>query len=274
MLACGETRWDTWRMDDWDRSAEMNRRAWDEIAGPRHAWRLAQGYDAGFLARGGVCLPDPVRDALGNVAGKSLLHLQCATGEETLSWAVLGAQVTAVDISELQIGIAHRTAADAGVEVEFVTADVGELPSVLNGRTFHVVYTATGVLTWIPDLWRWARIVASLVTTEGRFMLFEEHPVASCLWGGEDGIEVADYYFARGRPLPGIGWSHFPGGDDAREEKVEFHWPLGDVVTALVDSGLRIVRLEEFPAAPEWRFGPQRARVAQLPGLFLLVASR
>lgn len=257
----------------WTTAAEQNRAAWDEIAEIRAEWRRGQGLDAAWFRSGGVRLPQPVRRAVGEVDGRTLIHLQCSTGEESMSWATLGARVTAVDISDAQIRIARQTAASAGIDVEFVTADVGSLPETVTQRGYDIVYTATGVLTWIPDIERWATVVASLMASGGTFVLFEEHPVASCLWGTDHGIEISDDYFSRHRALSSAGWSHFPGGGEATVQKTEFHWPLGDVVTALVDAGLRIRRLEEFPAAPEWRFGVRSGSAGGLPGLFLLVAT-
>lgn len=110
---------------------EQNRRAWNEIAAVRE--RMWPG--AEFFAAGGSLLPEPVVAAAGEVAGRRVLHLQCATGEETLSWAVLGAVATGADISDEQIAIAQRKASEAGLSVAFVAADIYALPEGCNGAT-------------------------------------------------------------------------------------------------------------------------------------------
>ena len=249
---------------------EQNRRAWNEIAEVRQArWP-----DADFFARGGSILDPVVLKAAGDVAGRTLLHLQCATGEETLSWAVAGARATGVDISDAQVALAERKAADAGLAARFVAADIYALPAELQGGTFDFVYTGGGALVWLPDLDRWAQVIVAALRPGGRLILYEEHPLAGCLWVTEGKLQLAGDYFARSTPEHSQGWSHFAGGEEAIETKVEFSWPLGDVVTALAQAGLRIERLEEFPSDAEWRFGELLDEVRRLPGRYLLVARK
>jgi SAM-dependent methyltransferase len=249
---------------------ERNRRAWNEIAEVRHKkWP-----DAEFFAAGGSLLEDCVVNAAGDVHGLTLLHLQCATGEDTLSWAVAGAHATGADISDAQIALAQRKAADAGLDVRFVAADVYALPAELQSATFDVVFTGGGAMVWLPDLERWAGVVAAALRPGGRLLLHEEHPLASCLWIEEGKLTLEEDYFARGQPFLDTGWRHFTGGEDARETKAQFQWPLGDIVTALARAGLRIELLEEFPSKRGWRFGEQDDQVRRLPGSFLLSAER
>jgi SAM-dependent methyltransferase len=249
---------------------EQNRRAWDEIA----AVRAAKWPDAAFFAGDGTLLDAAVLTAAGDVAGQSLLHLQCATGEETLSWAVAGAAATGVDISEEQIVLAREKAAAAGLAVTFVAADIYALPAELGRAAFDWVYTGGGALVWLPDLTRWAEVVATMLRPGGRLLLYEEHPVAGCLWVTDGTLALNGDYFARGRPEYDHGWAHFTGGEGASENKVTFSWPLGDVVTSLAQTGLRIERLEEFPSDAAWRFGPTLDAVRVLPGQYLLIARK
>src|SRR5712691_1780784 len=87
------------------------------------------------------------------------------------------------------------------------------------------VYTGGGVLVWLPDLTRWAQVVAAALQPGGIFLLFEEHPIASCLWVFNGQLQVDSDYFGRGRPELSSGWWHFQGGEEARESKFEFSWP-------------------------------------------------
>jgi SAM-dependent methyltransferase len=248
----------------------LNRRAWNEIAAMRHKkWPGAQ-----FFAAGGSLLEDCVVNAAGDVHGLTLLHLQCATGEDTLSWAVAGARPTGADISDAQIALAQRKAADAGLDVRFVAADIYALPAELQCATFDLVFTGGGALVWLPDIERWAGVVAAALRPGGRLLLHEEHPLASCLWIEDGKLVLEEDYFARGQPFLDTGWRHFAGGEGARETKAQFQWPLGDIVTALARAGLRIEQLEEFPSRHGWRFGEQDDQVRRLPGSFLLVASK
>src|SRR5439155_16664321 len=131
-----------------------------------------------------------VRSAIGDVRGKRLLHLQCATGEESIALAALGAIVTAVDISEPQIKWARRRAAEAELAVDFITGDVYALPPALQSESFDLVYTGGGVITWLPALPPWASAIARALAPGGRFVLFEEHPVSHTLWTKNGQITV------------------------------------------------------------------------------------
>jgi SAM-dependent methyltransferase len=248
----------------------QNRRAWNEIA----AVRATIWPDAAFFAAGGTLLEPEVLAAAGDVRGQTILHLQCATGEDTLSWAVAGAQATGVDLSDAQIALAVEKAAAAGLAVRFVAADLYALPDDLQQGSFDYVYTGGGALVWLPDLDRWAATIVRALRPGGRLLLAEEHPVAGCLWIEDDQLQITADYFGRGTPDCRAGWSHFPGAEDAGEMKAEFSWPLGDVVTALAQAGLRIERLTEYPSVESWRFGNQLEQVAQLPGEYVLIARK
>jgi SAM-dependent methyltransferase len=249
---------------------EQNRRAWNEIAEVRSRTRQP----AEFFAAGGSQLDPRVLAAAGNVRGRALLHLQCATGEDTLSWAVAGADATGADISDAEIELARRKAADAGLAARFVASDVYALPAELQQSSFDIVFTGGGALVWLPDIERWARVVAAALRPGGRLIVEEEHPLAACLRIEAGRLVVDDDYFRRGSPWVSNGWYHFKGGEGAKESKNEFNWPIGDVVTALVRAGMRIEALEEFPSQPGWRFGDQLEQAQRLPGSFLLVAAK
>lgn len=262
-------------MHPWDETSESNRAAWNEIAEIRSRNIDHSGFDAQYFARGGVNLPDVVVEAVPELDGLRLLHLQCASGEESLSWAVLGARVTAVDISDVLVEIGKRKATQAGLDVDFVRADVGALPDDLRSGGFDVTYTGGGVLVWIPDIDTWAQIIASTLRPGGTFVLYDAHPITACMEGTDSGIVVAGDYFGRAeRPEASSGWRHFPGGEDASSTKVEFSWPLGDVVTSLIHAGLTIEKLTEYPSHEKWRFGEHLSEARRLPGMFLLVVRR
>ena len=249
---------------------KANRRAWNEIAQVRHVKQPP----AAFFAEGNSTLDAREVQVAGNVKGRRLLHLQCATGEDTLSWSVAGADATGVDISEEQIELARQKATAAGLSTRFLAADLYALPTDLQTGRFDYVYTGGGALVWLPDLARWAHIVAAALKPGGIFLLFEEHPLATCLWMTDGNLQIESNYFGRGKPEKSRGWRHFAGGEEARETKVEFSWPLGDIVTALAQAGLRIERLEEFPAEQGWRFGEDIGEAYRLPGEFLLVGKK
>ena len=263
--------------DGSDQSAEpitdytaANRVAWDAIASLRQKiWP-----PAAFFADGGSVLDRRDREAAGDVRELRLCHLQSGSGEEALSWANEGAEVTGVDISPKQIELATAKAKAAGISADFVVADVDALAeSPLRPHTFDVVYTGGGALVWIPNLDRWASSVHRLLKPGGRFICREEHPVIGCVEVREGSIALVEDYFER-EPQPATGWLHFPGGENAPETYWGFTWTLGDIITSLARAGLRIERLAEFPSTAAWRFGEDLERLQNLPGSFLLLASK
>jgi SAM-dependent methyltransferase len=231
--------------------SDKNRKAWDEI----HR-RRAQAM------QGQLGLPQVVRSALGDLAGRRVLHLQCATGESTAELAELGAFATGVDISSEALDVARERWPD----IAWVQADVEVLPSELKRGRFDLVYTADGVLVWLPDLDAWATGIAAALRSGGDFLLHEEHPVAICV---DESLRWREDYFDEELQVH-RGWTHFElTGPPATEEKVERFWRLGQVVTALSGAGLVVRQLEEYPATSSWRRLPSR-----VPGSYILSARK
>jgi SAM-dependent methyltransferase len=246
----------------------LNRAAWNEIA--EHRQRLLFP-DAAFFAGGGIILDREPVETLSDVRGRSLVHLQCATGEETLSWANLGARVVGVDIAEHQVNLAQQKAKDAGIDARFLTADVLHLPAEVQRGDFDVVYTGDGVIPWLPDLEPWASGIHRALAPGGRFVLWETHPLLPCLSSEDGHLRVEGDYFGREQVELSRGWRHFPGAAATEAVKAQFTWPLGDVVSALAQTGLRIERLLEYPHRDHHRFPPPVV-LPGLPSKYLLVA--
>jgi len=253
-----------------DHYAQQNRRAWNEIADIR-----SQSFPpATFFAEGGSVLSQRVIEAVADVSNKTLLHLQCATGEETLSWANAGARAFGVDISDAQIKIAVQKASDSRLPIQYRTANVYELPQELQNGTFDYVYTGVGALMWLWDIERWAQVVNAALRPNGKLVLYEMHPITLCLWTEADRLTVVDDYFRRNQPAYDRGWSHFVGGEKAHETKVQFAWPLGDIVTSLIHAGMQIQSLQEYPSEEKYRFSNQLEEAQRLPGMYLLIAQK
>ena len=230
---------------------DQNRRAWDEV----HRRRAE-------VMAGTLVIPDPVRERLPDLAGKHVLHLQCATGESTAQLVELGALVTGVDISAEALDVARERWPD----IAWVQADVHDLPSELKRGRFDLVYTAEGVLAWLLDLDAWAAGIAAALRSGGDLLLYEEHPVSQCV---DASLRWREDYFDND-PHVYRGWSHFDLTDaPATEEKVERFWRLGQVVTSLARAGLVLRQLEEYPGTTSWRRHPSR-----VPGTYIVSARK
>ncbi len=226
---------------------EANRRHWDEIV-PIHV--ESQFYDVASFKEGQSKLKPVELEELGDVRGKSLLHLQCHFGLDTLSWAREGAIVTGVDFSGQAIDAARALAAETGIDARFVEADIYELPERLEEQ-FDIVFTSYGVLCWLPDIGRWSRVAAHFVRPGGTFYIVEFHPFAGVF---DDAPEVTDLhvrypYFPSGEPLRFEEDGTYADRSAKVEHRVKYDWPhtLGEVVTALIEAGLVIDFVHEFP---------------------------
>jgi SAM-dependent methyltransferase len=226
-----------------------NRALWDEWT---RIHETSAFYDLDGFRRGGIRIKPYELEEIGAVDGLTLLHLQCHFGIDTLSWARLGARVTGADFSPAAIDLARRLADEIGFpEARFVCSEVNDLPNALDGE-FDLVYTSNGVLGWLPDIRRWAEVAAHFVRPGGRFYVTEIHPVADVFEG--EGVAPGELllrypYWEREAPLtfPVQGSYADPTAEvEARSEHGWFHG-LGEIVTALIDAGLRIEAVREYP---------------------------
>ena len=261
---------------DW---RELNRANWDDRV-PVHL--ASEFYDLdGFRAGATSLRPFEVAE-VGDVAGKRLVHLQCHVGLDTLSWARNGALVTGLDFSEPAIEAARSLAADLHIGASFVTADVYDAVTALDGRRFNVVYTGVGALVWLPDIPRWAQLVAALLDPGGFLYLLEGHPFAQVLDDAQGAVVVGDYFDSRPQ-VADEPCTYTDGPVLEHTRSIWFQHRLGEIVTALASAGLRIDFLRErdfdffqrFDSlerhGAEYRFPAGRPRV---PMTFSLRATR
>jgi SAM-dependent methyltransferase len=239
-----------------------NRANWDERV-PIHVG--GPFYDLPDFVAGKDTLRDFELVEVGDVSGKTLLHLQCHIGLDTLSWARRGATVTGLDFSAPAVEAANDLATQIGTTTaRFVTADVYDAIQALDGQTFDIVYTGFGALCWLPDLPRWAQTVAALIAPGGFFYLAEFHPVADVI--AEDGRTVEGDYFQRDPiVVDAPGTYADPSVPMTATLTVEWLHGVGDVVSALTAVGLHLEFMHEHDRG-HFRF-PARQCVPQVYSL-------
>ncbi|QNP68604.1 methyltransferase domain-containing protein [Streptomyces roseirectus] len=243
-----------------------NRANWDERV-PIHT--AGSFYDLPGFVAGGDSLRDFEPAEVGDVKGKSLLHLQCHIGLDTLSWARRGADVTGLDFSPAAVEAAGELAGRIGADTaRFVAADVYDAVEALDGRRFDVVYTGFGALCWLPDIAAWARTAAELVADGGFLYLAEYHPVADLL--AEDGTTVEGRYFDRA-PMVVDAPGTYADPDAPMEATLTVEWRhgVGDVVSAVAAAGLRVEFLHEHDLG-HFRLAPGQ----RVPQVYSLRASK
>jgi SAM-dependent methyltransferase len=231
-----------------------NRANWDDRTEIHLASRF---YDVeGWLRDQRGPRPQEV-EALGDVSGLRLLHLQCHFGLDTLAWARAGATVTGLDFSPVAIDAARDVARRAGLDerATFVCADVFDAVEALGRATFDVVYVSLGALCWLPSVDRWASQVAALVAPGGRFYLHDGHPVAWAL--ADDSLCFAHSYFEELEPYVDDSEVTYTDAHRplSRQRSYEWNHGIGETVTALIRHSLQLEWLAEhdwtdFPRFP------------------------
>ncbi|GIH18627.1 class I SAM-dependent methyltransferase [Rugosimonospora africana] len=242
-----------------------NQANWDERV-PSHL--VAYGVDE-FIADPGR-ISATVRDDLPllsphlpgrSPAGLTLLHLQCHIGLDTLSWARLGAAVTGLDFSAASIAAARNVADRAGLPARFIHSEIDHAASACRDR-FDVIYTGIGALCWLPDLTRWARVIAELLAPGGVFYVRDSHPMLNSVDDerDDDVLVVSRPYFA-GRPLRYDEGTTYADGSVRLTNATTYEWQhsLSEIVQSLLDAGLALTSLTEHRTIP-WRALPVLVR--------------
>lgn len=209
------------------------------------------GLKAGIITLGAI-----ERNEVGDVLGKSLLHLQCHFGLDTLAWARLGAIVTGVDISGESIRLAQALSDDLNILARFICSDVYELNQILNEQ-FDIVFTSHGVLTWLSDLQRWAEIIVEHLKPGGIFYINEIHPIKRVLTPrlqDDRGNAIEIGYFHCDEPTRVEEQGSYAQESDTWHTAYYWSHGLGEIVTALVRAGLKLEFLHEFPSEGHYHF--------------------
>jgi SAM-dependent methyltransferase len=272
---------------------EQNRLSWNEATKAHNSHKRDQ---AKFLREGGTTLHAQEIELLGDLRGKRLLHLQCNSGQDTLSLAARGAEVTGVDISDEAISFAKQLSADSGIPGTFVRADVYDYLAEAPAESFDVAFCSYGAVYWLSDIALWGKGVARLLRPGGRFVALDGHPFMMVLGeqlelkyqysGGAEVPEpgVHDYVALAGESLTPSGWEEGVKNFENPHPEVGFQWGMAELIMALVEPGLRLERFEEYPFTV-WRafaaqvVGPDKhfylpQSLPQIPQMFGLVASK
>lgn len=234
----------------WDQQSletfEINRLSWDERVETHWQSDMYQ-HHANDLRAGRPCLRDYVLEGIGDVTGQSLVHLQCHMGMETLSWAMLGADVTGLDFSQPAIDKATMFRDELKLKANFVCANVYDAAEAI-GQTFDVAFISVGSVCWLPDIDRWARVVGNMLKPGGRLYMNEVHPFIEVYDDHPDDPGIAikyPYGDANGLVFDAPGTYANPDATFENSKSIDHMHSLGSILNALIQAGLVIDRLDE-----------------------------
>ena len=227
-----------------DEYLKINQESWNN----KVAYHLdSKFYDMEGFMKGETSLPSLDVELLGNVQGKTVLHLQCHFGQDSLSISRLGAKVTGVDLSNKAIDSAKLITEQLQLDAQFLCCDIYNLPNELDGN-FDVVYTSYGTIGWLPDLNRWAEVISHFLKPGGKLVFVEFHPF---LWMFNDDFTKITYPYSSENPIV----EEFEGtyadtSAPIKQEYVMWNHSLSNVFNALRNQNLKIQHFEEHTYSP------------------------
>ncbi|MFX1310248.1 MAG: class I SAM-dependent methyltransferase [Promethearchaeota archaeon] len=224
---------------------ETNLKRWNELVGinVKSKWYDLEGFKSGNTSLLSIELEE-----LGDVNGKSLLHLQSHFGMDTLSWARLGAIVTGVDFSDKAIALARELSQELNIPARFINANIYDIPNIIDEK-FDIVFTSYGTITWLPNIVKWAQIISDCLKTGGIFYIIDGHPFGFIIDEKQEPFKVGFNYFSDGKPkfFEEGGAYADPLADLKNQACYEWDHPISEIINALINANLELEFLHEFP---------------------------
>lgn len=228
-------------MSNYTEYFEANRLSWNKRTGVHKDSRF---YDLAAFKAGRSSLNKIELEGLGNVKGKSLLHLQCHFGMDTMSWAREGATVTGADLSDAAIDLARSVNDELGLDTKFICCNLYDLKDHLDEK-FDIVFTSYGTIGWLPDLDKWAAIVSHFLKPGGIFYMVDFHPV---LWMMDEQFQQIKYhYFNTELIAEEISGTYTDRDAPIRSTEYSWNHPFSEILNALIKHGLTIHQFDEYP---------------------------
>lgn len=257
---------------------EINRQSWNTKT---EVHLQSEFYDLEGFMNGKTSLNEIELNLLGNINGKTILHLQCHFGQDTISLSRLGATVTGVDLSDKAIESAKQIAAKTDSTATFICCDMYDLPNHLD-QPFDIVFTSYGTIGWLPDLDKWAKIVSRFLKPNGQFVFVEFHPV---VWMFDDNFDKIGYrYFNSGAIIETESGTYADKNAPITQEYVMWNHGLSEVINSLLNNGLQLQQLNEYDYSPyncfnkTIEFEPKKYRIEHLenkiPMVYAVVAKK
>jgi SAM-dependent methyltransferase len=233
---------------------DANKESWNKRTGVH---KDSTFYDLGGFKKGRSSLNSIEKEELGNVKGKTLLHLQCHFGMDTMSWEREGAIVTGVDFSDEAIKLAKEIAIEIKSKARFICSNIYDLTDAakvsspeedLAKASFDIIYTSYGTIGWLPDLDKWASVIDHFLQPGGIFYIVDFHPV---LWMMDEQFEHIKYnYFNKSVIAEETSGTYTDRDAPIRSNEYCWNHPFSEIFSALIKNNLIIQQFNEFPFSP------------------------
>lgn len=204
-------------------------------------------YDNESFLKGRNTLNEAELISLGNIEGKSIIHLQCHFGQDTLSMARMGAKTLGVDISPESIRIGRQLNEQLGLDTQFVCCNVLDTLDHVTDK-FDIVFVTYGATCWLPDLKPWAEIVSTLLKPNGILYYHEFHPTFYII---DDKKKKIGYpYYNTGAMVETHKGSYTDGSSELELKEVFWSHSMSELLTACMDVGLNLKMMKEHDFSP------------------------
>lgn len=223
---------------------DINKNSWNAKVEPH---LKSDFYFVDEFLKGRTSLNSIESQLLGDIQGKSILHLQCHFGQDSISLSRLGAKVTGIDLSDKAIETAKKLAEKCNTDTEFICTDVYNLPNVLD-RKFDIVFTSYGTIGWLPDLNKWAKVINHFLNPDGKFIMAEFHPA---VWMFDDDFTKVSYNYFNEKPIiETYEGTYADQSADIVQEYVMWNHSLAEVLQNLINNQLEVKIFQEFDWSP------------------------
>ncbi|MBD1421464.1 class I SAM-dependent methyltransferase [Sphingobacterium chuzhouense] len=257
---------------------EINRQSWNNRI---ETHLQSEFYDLDSFLGGKTSLNDVELKLLGDINGKHILHLQCHFGQDTISLTRLGAEVTGVDLADKAIQSAKKIEKDTNSNADFICCDIYDLPNHLD-KQFDIVFTSYGVIGWLPDLDKWAKIISKFLRPGGKFVFVEFHPI---VWMFDENFEKIAYNYSNsGAIIESENGTYANKTASISQENVTWNHSLSEVINSLIKNEVEINSFDEYDFSPyncfnkTIEFAPNKYRISHLdnkiPMLYSITATK
>jgi SAM-dependent methyltransferase len=257
---------------------EINKKTWNNKT---EVHVNSEFYDNESFLKGKSTLNEIELQLLGDISGKKILHLQCHFGQDTMSFSRMGAQATGVDLSNKAIEKAKEFNTQLGLDARFICCDLYDLPNHLHEQ-FDIVFTSYGTIGWLPDLDKWAKVVAQFLKPTGRFVFAEFHPI---VWMFDNDFKEVFYNYFNVCPIiEDESGTYADRYANIEAKTITWNHPTSEVLNALINNGLEINCFNEYDYSPyncfnqTEEFEPNKFRIKHLenkiPMVFSILATK